>query len=299
MQQFNFENFLKNIEEDIKEARKIASDLGDEKLSDQYREEDEIQNIFKGEKEEFDIHVLEDCINRAILKIKFALEYLGMTSFLEDFKQIISSYKNDYNQFTYISWVGVLVNPVVGTLQDFVDAITCQIDPKKKAETKFEEDQSLLERILIGTPKIITDNGLEPKNESEIRNAVYKLLIHVFPDTVREIPISKVSKVYKPDIGIRKLKTAIEYKFADSLEELKKSIGGIFEDVKGYEGSEDWKTFYAVIYQTDHFMTQAQIDEEFKLSKVEHNWKPILVYGKGERLLKQAKSTGQKKKPNK
>jgi hypothetical protein len=49
----------------------------------------------------------------------------------------------------------------------------------------------------------------------------------------------------------------------------------IFEDIQGYAGSEDWKTFYAVIYQTDHFMTQAQIDEEFKLSKVDHNWKPI------------------------
>lgn len=295
MQEFNFDNFLKNIEEDLKECRTISSDLADYQLHF-YRERAE--DIFQDEKKEFDEYVLNQCISRSILKVRFALEYLNLTSLLEDFNKIISTYKTYHDKFEHISYVDVLVNPVVGHIQDFVDAITCQIDPKKKEETKVEEGQNLLERILIGTPKIITDNGLEPKNEKEIRNAVYKILIHVFPDTVREIPISKVSKVYKPDVGIRKLKTAVEYKFADSLEELKTCIGGIFEDVKGYEGSEDWTTFYAVIYQTDHFMTQAQVDEEFKLSKVGHNWKPILVYGKGERAVKTAQ-TKAKAKPKK
>lgn len=287
MEKFNFSNFLHNIEEDLKEARKLVDDLGDRRLNEQYQiQQSDEESILDAEKKEFDEYVLEETIKRAIIKVKFALEYLGLNNLLQDFNLVISKYKSYHDQFNYLAWIGILVNPVLGNIQDYLDAISSQIDPKAK---DFGEERALLERILIGTPKIIKDNGIEPKNEREIRNSMYKILIHIFPDTVREIPISKVSKIYKPDIGIRKLKTAIEYKFADSLEELKTSIGGIYEDVCGYEGSEDWKTFYAIIYQTDHFMTQAQLDAEFQLSKVQHNWKPILVFGKGERPDKTGK----------
>lgn len=51
----------------------------------------------------------------------------------------------------------------------------------------------------------------------------------------------------------------------------------------GYDGTQDWTTFFAVIYMTDNFFTQDQIEAEFKLSKAKKCWKPILVYGKGER----------------
>ncbi len=51
----------------------------------------------------------------------------------------------------------------------------------------------------------------------------------------------------------------------------------------GYEGTDDWKTFFAVIYMTDNFMTQDHVEAEFVLSKVKKNWKPIVVFGKGGR----------------
>lgn len=290
MQEFNFQNFLQNIEEDLKEAGKLVRDLGDNKLYGHFDED-----TFFDEKKDFNEYLLNYYIKRAIIKVKFALEYLKLDNLLKEFNSVIDKYKS-YNKFEYVSYADVLVNPVVGHIHDYVDAITSQLDPKLRETAKIEEDKSLLERILSGTPKLIFDQNLEPKNEAEIKNVVYKFLIHIFPDTVREIPISKVSKVYKPDLGIRKLKTAIEYKFVDSLEEMKISIGGIFEDIKGYEGSDDWDTFYAVIYQTDHFMTQAQVDEEFKLSKVEHSWKPILVFGKGKRpKISKAKSRPKRK----
>lgn len=133
---------------------------------------------------------------------------------------------------------------------------------------------------------MLSDRKIEPSNEAEVRAEVYKTMIHVFPDTVKEIPITKVSKTYKPDIGVKRLKSAIEYKFVDSEEEAKTAIGGIFEDIQGYEGSDDWTTFYAVIYMTDNFLTQDQVKAEFKLSKVPHHWKPLVVYGKGKRKSK-------------
>jgi hypothetical protein len=171
-------------------------------------------------------------------------------------------------------------------LTKHLNAITSHI--KIESESEFENTNSilLLEQILRGTPKMLFHREIQPTNEAEVRNEVYKNLIHVFPDTVREIPISKVSKIYKPDIGIKRIKSAIEYKFVTSESEAKTAIGGIFEDISGYEGSDDWTTFYAVIYMTDNFMTQDQVEAEFKLSKVPHHWKPIVVYGKGDRKIK-------------
>lgn len=108
-------------------------------------------------------------------------------------------------------------------------------------------------------------------------------MIHVFPDSVREVPIPKVTKIYKADIGIRSIKSALEFKFVDSAQEAKTAIGGIYADVCGYERPEQWKYFYAVIYMTVHFFTQQQIEAEFQDSNITAKWKPILIYGKGSR----------------
>jgi hypothetical protein len=129
----------------------------------------------------------------------------------------------------------------------------------------------------------VRDRRVKPSSEKDVRQCIYDLLLHVFPDTVREIPIAKVSKSYKPDIGVRSLKAAVEYKFADSEKEAKSAIGGIYEDVAGYAGSDDWKTFFGVIYMTDAFYTQAQVEAEFKSSNVNAAWRPLVVLGKGGR----------------
>jgi YD repeat-containing protein len=86
-------------------------------------------------------------------------------------------------------------------------------------------------------------------------------------------------------IGVKSLKAAAEYKFADSEDEVKKAVGGLYEDMHGYE-CEDWKIFYAVIYMTDAFFTQDQIIAEFKSTGVHENWKPLLVVGRGSRNTK-------------
>lgn len=153
-------------------------------------------------------------------------------------------------------------------------------------EEKVEKELVILERILKGTPKILLDNDIEPKNEGIVQKCLYNYLIHIFPDTVREIPIPKIAKTYKPDFGIRTLRVAIEYKFVDSESEAKKFCGEIFEDVLAYEGSNDWNLFYAVIYMTNSYMTQDQLEMEFQISKIPSNWKPLIVYGNGGRVKK-------------
>lgn len=63
-------------------------------------------------------------------------------------------------------------------------------------------------------------------------------------------------------------------------------MGSLYEDMYAYEGSNDWNTFIAVVYMTNHYLMQEQVDEELRISKTKDNWEIILVYGKGERQKK-------------
>jgi hypothetical protein len=216
-------------------------------------------------------------------------EYLSLPLLAATFKKELKKYNFKYGDLHYHPYVDIFYSPVKWIFKKHLNAITSHIRIDSESEYENTSSSHLLEQILRGTPKMLSDRKILPKNESEVRNAVYENLIHVFPGTTRDIPIAKVSKTYKPDIGIIRLKCAIEYKFVDSLEQTKVAIGGIFEDIQGYAGSKDWTKFYAVIYMTDHFMTQDQIEEEFKLLNVAHHWKPLIVFGKGERIKKTSK----------
>jgi hypothetical protein len=280
MKEFDLLTFNNNIQKDFKVAYKLVSDIesvGWHGNEPEFIDEDE---------HHFNKERLVDMTKLIKLKLAFALEYLGLNKMLELLDKEYSTYENNLSDLSYISFVDVLYSPSLHCLSQFLNALTSHVEIEENKEFVQSNSLVLLEQILRGTPKLLTDRKIEPQNEAEVRSEVYKVLIHVFPDTVREIPISKISKIYKPDIGVRRLQCAIEYKFVDSEQEAKTAIGGIFEDIQGYEGSKDWTMFYAIIYMTDHFLTTYQIEEEFKLSKVPHNWQPIIVYGKGSRVKK-------------
>ncbi|WP_164940720.1 hypothetical protein [Bradyrhizobium zhanjiangense] len=48
------------------------------------------------------------------------------------------------------------------------------------------------------------------------------------------------------------------------------------------------RSFYAVIYMTEAFFSQADADREFRLVKAEYSWTPFVVLGPGERKKKAA-----------
>jgi len=272
-QEFNFKKFVENLNSQISETWKYVDDIEQMNFYSDNESEEDALNLIK----------LEDAIFELHLKIIFALEYLGLTTLLEKFKEEFDKYKGKTTTLEMLPYVGIMYSPVVDLIYKFKNVINCQFEDPTKKNDENKYDLPILERILRGTAKIMTDRKVLPENEAVVQREIFNTLIHVFPDTVREIPIPKISKTYKPDIGVKHLKCAIEYKFVDSEAEAKSCIGGIFEDMMGYEGTDDWKTFFAVIYMTDHFLTQDQVESEFRLSKAKKNWKPILVFGKGGR----------------
>ena len=223
---------------------------------------------------------LHDYIKSIYARLRFTYEALGLTDMLGELRAGFEAHRDNLGAIDF-SPHGGPYSPPLAYLGSFFRPLKASVPSRQEVEAAAAIQQ--LERILLGTPKLVRDRGLEPANEKEVRKAMYDLLIHPYPDVVREVPIAKQSKVYKPDIGIPSLKAAIEYKFGTSEQEVKTALGGIYADVAGYAGSADWKVFFAVIYMTEPFFTPAQVEAEFRMSNVDRSWKPLPVVGKGGR----------------
>ena len=219
------------------------------------------------------------------VKVRAALEALGMPQLLEAFAEGFAEYSSDLSAISFAPVTSEMFSPVVEYMRDYVQAIedVAGVDPSLDSN---EAERNRLERLLSGTAKFINDRNLDPRDEGEVCRNMYSVFTLVFPDTVPQVPIPKVTRCYKPDFGIASLRTAIEYKFCDSLAETRSAVAGIFEDMAGYEGYRDWEYFYAVFYMTKQFLTAEQIAAEFALAKTSKKWKPIVVIGRGGRVSK-------------
>lgn len=227
---------------------------------------------------------LHSYIQSIYARIRFAYEVLGLTDMLGELKAGFETHRDNLSAVDYDpAHGGSPYSPPLAYLGKFFRPLKASVPSRQEVEATAAIQQ--LERILLGTPKLVRDRGLEPQSEKDVRKAMYDLLLHLYPDVVREVPIAKQSKVYKPDIGIPTLKAAIEYKFGTSEQEVKRALGGIYEDVAGYAGSTDWCVFFAVIYMTEPFLNQAQVEAEFRMSKVDRSWRPLLVVGRGARKM--------------
>jgi hypothetical protein len=72
---------------------------------------------------------------------------------------------------------------------------------------------------------------------------------------------------------------------------VKGALDGIYADMHGFSAS-DWKTFYAVIFMTDHFFTVEQIEAHTRLAEGRRNWRILPVYGIGKKKPKAKDETG-------
>lgn len=261
----------------------------DEQLTDAWNSVYKLQNLSEhvdhenGTNEDYDEEetYFSSKIQRIHLSLCLLLESLGYVQLLQDFKSGYSAYSGNPTSCSPTR-DGDFHSSTLSYFWRFHKTTSSLIN-LESVETDERKQRVLLEAILRNTPKIVHDRKITPNSEAEVRNCVYDLLIHVFPDTMREIPVPQVTKTYKADLGVPSLKTAAEYKYATTEEEARKIIGGFYEDMRGYAGSEDWKHFYAVLFMSKPFFTVEQIRAEFAHVGADKNWSPILVHGEGTR----------------
>lgn len=223
---------------------------------------------------------LESLLDQMYLKLCFALEIAGANQALEELRRrwrkqlklgLTHMRVNSSGDYAYSTGLDVLEK-----ISQALFAATGIGDIERAKH-------DLLVQLLEQTAAIVEFQKIAPANEADVKRTIHSHLRFVFPDIGREIPISKPSKTYKPDFGVRSLKAAIEYKFADSEAEAKKTLGEVYEDIHGYSGSLDWTEFYFVMYQTGNYITKHVIEAEWKLSDPHKRWHPIVVVGTGTR----------------
>jgi hypothetical protein len=273
--------FRTGVEEDVSRAYKLISELEHWSMIPD-RDEDAEQREEQAATE----MELRDVLTRIHERLATALEYAELPHALARMTERFDARREALLTFERVPYVDVLFSPILSDLAMAYESFATCLGGgpiAMGAVLQTERDRHLLRQILMGTSKLIADRKLVPKNEAEVRREIYATLLHVFPDTVRELPIPQVSKTYKPDIGIPHLQVAVEYKFCDTENELKKCLEGIYADTKGYTGSNDWTHFLAVLYCTGAFMTEAQLREEERRVGMPASWELLLVTGQGER----------------
>lgn len=146
-----------------------------------------------------------------------------------------------------------------------------------------EQKRIILQRIIRNTPNLLFDRGIEPNNEAEVRSGIFDILKAAFPDMRREVPMPKPTKTYKMDMGSRDLAVGIEYKFATSESALKSEIGGVYEDMKGYDGDNNFRVFHSVFCCTGPFINESRVLAEYDLVSAK-NWIPHVLHVIGGNL---------------
>jgi hypothetical protein len=229
-------------------------------------------------------HNLEWNLRMMYLRLLFGIETFGYGEFTKALVDGFKAFEGSLNKLTYVDDFDLYYSPAYSHLTSFYE-VFCLLAKDVKTDTN-RADRERLQLMLQGTPKMIFDRGAQPKDEKDVQKIVRETLSHYFPDLVAEVPIPKTFKTYRPDFGIPSLKTAIEYKFVDSGKDWKTCLGGIFEDSKGYHGTQDWRYFIAVIYITKAFCTPAQLQAEMERAGMPSNWTIFTVTGDGKRQEK-------------
>ena len=147
---------------------------------------------------------------------------------------------------------------------------------------------SRLDTLLRNTAVLVHRRQMTPQGEMDVQNVMHDYLEACFPHYRNPIEIAGIIRNFKPDGGVRNLKTAIEFKFATTHAEVATALSGIFEDVSGYSGSLDWTRFFSVVYQTEPFESEDRFKAEKARVAGALSWTPILVTGGGARRPKAA-----------
>lgn len=220
-------------------------------------------------------------LRQAHLRMLILIERAGLPLFHSEYRAGFSAYAENLADVKHSPHDpdDLYSEPLTYIDQSF-DALSATLRSQSNRETL---SLGLFERLLRQTPYILADRGIVPQSEKEVRQPLFDALKHVFPDCRREIPVSHLFKVYRADLGVPSLKALAEVKYALDEAELRHELDGIYADINGYSGDPQWTRFFALFYTAVPVAAPERILEEFKLSRVDVTWTPIIVHGPGGR----------------
>lgn len=158
-----------------------------------------------------------------------------------------------------------------------------QMLPDKAREVQSETSQAVLMRQFVyalkHTAVILKNHRVVPRTEQDVKSTMTKHLETVFEDYVTTPMIPKPIVNFKPDGGVVSLRSAVEFKFCRTKDEVKNAIHGLTEDLGGYSGSRDWEKFFTVLYQTEVLTTEPRCQSALRHSGMDDRWTLMVVTG--------------------
>lgn len=227
--------------------------------------------------------MLEYFVKKALREVRILCERLGLVQLLAAFQAECAALGDKYGGHERDDDEFESHSPHLRLAYGYMRSIQGLLDPTHLGGL------DVFRTILENSAQIIAEAGLKPQNEAKVRAAIVKVLKYGFRQVEKEIKTPKEFKTYQIDLGIRSLRAAAEYKFIDSEADAKAAMDGIYADMHGYGGTQDWSYFFAVLYQTKPFITQSKTDQEMQIVRADRSWTAILVTGPGGRAKRAPK----------
>ena len=227
--------------------------------------------------------LLEYYVKKALREVCIVCERLGLLQLLVAFQAECSALGDKYGDHEVDSDADEPYSKHLRLAYAYMRSIQGLLDPTHLGGL------DVFRTVLENSGQIIANAGLDPRNEAEVRSEILKVLRYGFREVEREIKRPKEFKTYQMDLGVRQLRAVAEYKFIDSEAEAKSAMDGIYADMHGYGRSADWSHFFAVLYQTNPFLTQSKTDHEMQIVRADRSWAAIIVTGPGSRTKRARK----------
>jgi hypothetical protein len=180
-------------------------------------------------------------VEKAFRDVGILAERLGLSLLRQDIAEGRSKIKN-LSKAEPLHDDQTFYSPHLQTARDYFESL------QTMTQGRDITGLGIFENILQNIGRIVQEMEVEPKTEKQVRECLRRALSFAFPDVVREIPLEKTLKTYHPDLGVTSLMAAVEVKFVTTEQEAKSALDGIYADMKGYSGRDEWRSFYAVIY---------------------------------------------------
>ncbi|MGA8673511.1 MAG: hypothetical protein WB679_26800 [Terracidiphilus sp.] len=254
----------------LNSVEEIAAEIR-ESLSKAYKE---IANWDVQEPEREEVELAKYFVERAFIQSLTFLEAAGLNQTFSALAAINEAAKENYAEYSvfsegaYLVWAAKLEAYLKGIETIFVGSQSGRV-------TKELID------ILRATQYSITDRNCFSsvlQNEDHVHSRIEAVLRCVFTDLRHKPPIAKPIKNFEPDTGIPSLKTLIEYKYVESLQDVKRVVDEVLADTRGYS-SKSWERFIYVIYETTRLKPESEWRQMLRENDVPENTDVVVISG--------------------
>jgi hypothetical protein len=226
----------------------------------------------------------ESIANATYIKVLAYFELKGLKTYLQKF---IDEFDNkiktlDIYQQYYHEESGDTVSQLYLDFRSFLKPFKFN-ESGEFDSIYLNQGLTYLERILMNTDLIIKLQQKVIHNEPDIYKTIKPFIEIFFPsvlNTEGSVILNKLKK-YKPDIFIPELHVAVEYKYINTLPDIKSTISEIADDVKGYKekiGTNEYQLFYSVFYISDSLLTKERFQELWREREYPDTWRAIPVF---------------------